>query len=101
VSFSKGGKTMKKVMLFLFCLAMMLLFSACHIHIDTDPWPASPQVTEDTPSASQESMVTISPIPAVEVTEIPTATDTPGIFTPIVTPTPEPNNEVVEPGFNG
>jgi len=92
---------MKKAMLFLLCLAMMLLFSACHIHIDTDPWPASPQVTTDPPSASQEPTVTASPIPAVDVTEAPAATDTPDSFTPIVTPTPEPNNEVVEPGFNG
>lgn len=92
---------MKKAMLLLLCLAMMFLFSACHIHIDTDPWPASPQVTEDTPSASQEPMAIVSPIPAMEVTEVPTATDMPDSFTPIVTPTPEPNNEVVEPGFNG
>jgi len=94
---------MKKAVLILMCLAMMLLISACHIHIDTDPWPASPQTAENDPAASQEPPVTATPNPLPEATALPQTTDTPlsDSLVPTVTPTPEPNNETVEPGFNG
>ena len=91
---------MKKAYLILLCLLVALLAAGCQIHIDTDPWPASPGYVE--PEA------TATPVPVTEQTQTPDqplSTDalTPEQdgFIPVVTPTPQPNNGVVEPGFNG
>ena len=88
---------MKKAYLILLCLLVALLATGCQIHIDTDPWPASPGYVE--PEA------TATPVPVTEQTQQPLSTEalTPEQdgFIPVVTPTPQPNNGVVEPGFNG
>ena len=91
---------MKKACLILLCLLMALLATGCQVHIDTDPWPASPGYVE--PEA------TATPVPVTDqpqATQQPLSTDaaTPEQdgFIPVITPTPQPNNGVVEPGFNG
>lgn len=100
---------MKKTMLVVFCLIMMLCFSACSVYIDTDPWPASPDNTVTAPTITQPPTNTpdhtqspYSPNSADE-TMPPKATEEPEAVdvSPAITPTPEPHNEVVEPGFNG
>ena len=104
---------MKRAILILLCLLMSLMITSCQIHIDTDPWPASPGYGE---SGATEVPVISPTAPADEATatNAPVATDTPIIpaatdeplpadenFVPVVTPTPQPSNETIEPGFNG
>lgn len=89
---------MKKSFLLLLCLLMTLLLSSCHIHIDADPWPASPEQTVTHPPVT-ETITIAEPTHAEQpvVTE-PASTEE---FVPVVTPTPQPSNDTVEPGFNG
>jgi len=100
---------MKKIMLAILCLIMLLSFSACHVYIDMDPWPASPDSTDTVPTITQPPTNTPDPsptpyginftnesLPSV-TTESPEAVE----LTPAITPTPEPQHDVVEPGFNG
>ncbi len=83
---------MKKAWVLVLCLVTAIFLTACQIHIDTDPWPASPGYSDtdvtQTPS-SAEPMLTPEP-----VTEAPTTT-------PVVTATPSIDDADVEPGFNG
>ena len=94
---------MKKTILLLMCMLMILIFTSCQIHIDTDPWPTSPGYTETADTPVTDPMVTtndpVSPT-APAVTDAPQQPSNEN-FVPIVTPTPQPNTDVVEPGFNG
>lgn len=67
---------MKKALLLVLCLAMLLLLCACSFHIDSDPWPASPNYTA------------------------PEATAVPG-QDPLSSPTQPPATDEVVPGLNG
>lgn len=104
---------MKRAIPILLCLLMTLMITSCQIHIDTDPWPASPgygdtgatEVPVVSPTAPAEETAATN-APAATATPItPDATDAPPSaddnFVPVVTPTPQPSNDVVEPGFNG
>jgi hypothetical protein len=92
---------MKKAILTLVCVIAALLLCSCQIHIDTDPWPASPDYTEptvtplpgDTPFATTEAApATAEPLPAEGTT----------LLQPVVTQEPQPQEqEAVEPGING
>jgi len=76
---------MKKKYLLALCLMLLLVFSSCQLHIDTDPWPASPDgLTTETQPAE-----TALPVqdPAVDL--------------PAVTQTPPPSDGEVLPGYNG
>ena len=78
---------MKKLFLLMLCL-LLLLLSSCQLHIDTDPWPASPDYA------------TVDETPAPTVTpDIQAPTDQP--YEMMVTPTPQPSNDEVKPGLNG
>ena len=100
---------MKKVVYFILCLMILLGLSACTVYIDTDPWPASPENADPALSITQAPFVTpeVTNLPqemdSINETLLSKPTETPVIddFAPVVTSTPEPNNEVVEPGFNG
>ncbi len=76
---------MKRICLLTLCLMLLLAFSSCQLHIDTDPWPASPD--------------------ALPATNVPTVTGAPSqnpeTDLPAVTQTPPPSDEVVKPGYNG
>ncbi len=92
---------MKKAILTLVCILAALTLCSCQIHIDTDPWPASPDYVEPTvtPPAS-ESPAAGDPAPAETAPEQSTEENT--LLQPVVTPEPEPaDEEVVEPGING
>ena len=100
---------MKRVVFFMLCLIILLSFSACTVYIDTDPWPASPDNADPALSVTQLPHVTpeVTNLPQeidiINDSLLPKPTEPPAIddFTPAVTSSPEPNNEVVEPGFNG
>ena len=76
---------MKKRCLLALCLLLLFVFSSCQLHIDTDPWPASPDglTTENSPTG----------------TDVPT--QTPDTILPAVTQTPAPSDGEVQPGYNG
>ena len=88
---------MKKTIFLVFCLLIILMITSCQIHIDTDPWPASPGYGElDATEAPSAAPVLTPEEPAATVTTHPTEE-----LVPVVTPTPQPSNDIVEPGFNG
>ncbi len=72
---------MKKFLLTLLCLLMMITLSACHIYIDTDPWPASPDAaTTEAPLATDDATedpapVEPTPSPATSPTDEPATQD--------------------------
>lgn len=70
---------MKKLLLFALCLAMLVLLSACRIHVDADPWPASPDY------AAPANTETIQQQPQEQN----------------ITPTEQPSQQEVKPGLNG
>ena len=95
---------MKKAILVMFCLLMLLLLSACHIHIDTDPWPASPDyASPEVTSAPADAAVTQTPDPSLQneadATDSSQTSDDEN--QPDDTPSPPPADGPVEPGING
>jgi hypothetical protein len=81
--FQKEDETLKKRILFAICLAMLMFLSACQVHVDTDPWPASPDYV------SPESTQTIQDAPQEQ------------IVTPTQQPAEQPAEQEVKPGLNG
>lgn len=76
---------MKKRFLLALCLVLLLVFSSCQLHIDTDPWPAS------------QDALTTEPVPG----ESDVTTQMPNVNQPLVTQTPVPSDDEVKPGYNG
>ena len=99
---------MKKAILTIVCVIAALLLCSCQIHIDTDPWPASPDYAEptatplqsDAPFATVEAApATAEPLPAEGTTLLQPAEGT-TLLQPVVTQEPQ-QQEAVEPGING
>jgi hypothetical protein len=76
---------MKKRCLLALCLLLLLVFSSCQLHIDTDPWPASPDGLMPENPPAETTLPTQDPV----------------VDLPAVTQTPAPSDGEVQPGYNG
>ncbi|MBE5801419.1 MAG: hypothetical protein E7319_03940 [Clostridiales bacterium] len=86
---------MKKALTIFVCILLLVLLSACQIHIDTDPWPASQEYAEATASPAEDLPQPVSFVTPAEQDE------TAITVSPIPQPTPTLPPTPVEPGFNG